>query len=193
MAYLPKTWGVPNAEDARFFEVERSASVENEPPILCVGHGCLREDQNAFIRALNPLAAKMNFQSPSLAEVACEAESLRLVVERPWCKQAGFMNRESLKKQLRSAACLALPSLEDNCLMVLLEAMAAGVPVGRGQVGGVVDLVEERETAIICDPLDAASMRAAIENVLGNGVAARQMMLKAKQRALERFHPQGVA
>ena len=58
-----------------------------------------------------------------------------LVRARPRCEHAGVVGREKLKLHLREAALLALPSLEDNCPMVVLEAMAAGVPVVAARAG----------------------------------------------------------
>jgi glycosyltransferase involved in cell wall biosynthesis len=77
--------------------------------------------------------------------------------------------------------------------MVVLEAMAAGVPVVAANVGGVPDLVQDGETGFYCDPLDGASMRQAIERALANQELARDMAQRAKQKAKERFHPKVVA
>ncbi len=49
-----KTWVVPNAVDASFFDVQ--AEPDDSGAILCVGNICRRKNQNAFIRALDPLA-----------------------------------------------------------------------------------------------------------------------------------------
>jgi len=62
---------------------------------------------------------------------------------------SGFASRTDLKAHLRQATLLALPSLEENCPMVVLEAMAAGVPVVAARVGGVPDLIEEGKTGIL--------------------------------------------
>src|SRR5262249_24971534 len=91
------------------------------------------------------------------------------------------------------ASLLALPSLEDNCPMVVLEAMAAGVPVVAAKVGGVPDLMEEDATGIFCDPLNADSMRSAIEKALSRPSATAEMAVRAKARARERFHPKHIA
>src|ERR1700682_4730772 len=59
-ALARKTWVVPNAVDASFFEVERKP--DPIPLLLCVGTICHRKNQNAFIRALDPLAQRQEFQ-----------------------------------------------------------------------------------------------------------------------------------
>jgi glycosyltransferase involved in cell wall biosynthesis len=192
-----RTWVLPNAVDASFFDVNPAPPSSGPRNILCVGHVWLRKNQNAFIRALDPLAKKMDFKVIFLGEVTpgreYGAEFLALVKERPWCEHIGFVDREGLKKHLRSASMLALPSLEDNCPMTVLEAMAAGVPVIAAKVGGVPDLIEEGQTGRFCDPLDAASMRDVIEKALADRAGSQAMAARAKAAARQRFHPEVVA
>jgi glycosyltransferase involved in cell wall biosynthesis len=192
-----RTWVVPNAVDSSFFELDAQAPVGKVPRILCVGHICLRKNQNAFIRALDSLGPKGRFEVVFLGLAAGEAEYndefLGLVRERPWCVYGGMAGRAQLKQQLREATALALPSLEDNCPMVVLEAMAAGVPVMAAKVGGLPDLVEEGKTGFFCDPLDARSMAGAIEKIFQNNSFAHDLAKRAKEEALARFRPEVIA
>jgi glycosyltransferase involved in cell wall biosynthesis len=190
-----KTWVVPNAVDQSFFAVTNAP--QEKPAILCVGYVAPRKNQNAFIRALDPLAERMKFKVVFLGNASPEdpygAEFFDLLKTRPWCEYAGFANRDELKKRLAGARLLVMPSLEENCPMVVLEAMAAGVPVVAAKVGGVPDLVEENVNGILCDPADAGSMRRAVSSSLENPDRSIAMAKTAKQHALERFHPRVVA
>jgi glycosyltransferase involved in cell wall biosynthesis len=192
-----RAWVVPNAVDSSFFAVNPKPAAETAPIVLCVGHICLRKNQNAFMKALDPLADKVKFQVHFLGHTspgrAYDDEFLALVKERPWCSHLGFADREKLKEQFQKATAIALPSLEDNCPMVVLEGMAAGVPVVAAKVGGVPDLIEEGKTGIFCDPNEPESMRAAIEKVLGDFSRAREMAGRARLSAQEKFHPKVVA
>ena len=190
-----KTWIIPNAVDQSFFEIKHVP--QSEPVILCVGDVTLRKNQNEFIRALDPLAKKMPFKiafvgNASPQDAYC-AEFFHLIKTRPWCQHVGFADRETLKKQFAGAHLLAMPSLEENCPMVLLEAMAAGVPVVAAKVGGVPDLVEENVNGIFCNPTDAESMCTAVGRALENAKQAQAMAETAKRLALERFHPSVIA
>jgi len=88
---------------------------------------------------------------------------------------------------------LALPSLEDNCLMVVLEAMAAGVPVVAARVGGVPELVEEGVTGLLCDPTDPATIGAAVRAVLDYPEQALARSMAAQERTRARLHPREIA
>jgi glycosyltransferase involved in cell wall biosynthesis len=192
-----KTWVVPNAVDAGFFDVQPEPNPEQPPVVLCVGAVCARKNQNAFIRALDPLAAKYKFQAVFLGGAPKKnpycREFFELVAARAWCRHLDFVGREELKSHLRKAALLALPSLEDNCPMVVLEAMAAGVPVVAAKVGGVPDLIEDGKNGLFCDPQNAASMKAAVEKFLTRPEFARALAAEAKTRARSRFDPPVVA
>jgi len=190
-----RTWVLPNAVDARFFDVERRASTV--PVILCVGLVCHRKNQNAFIRALDPLAESKKFHLVFLGQASANspygAEFFKLLRTRPWCEYAGFADRAKLRGHFADATALALPSLEDNCPMAVLEAMAAGVPVTAANVGGVPDLLQDGVTGILCDPNDGATMRSGVGRILDDPGLAAKLATTAKQRAMERFHPRVIA
>lgn len=193
-----QTWVVPNAVDSSFFQVNAQPDPGQVPRVLCVGLICVRKNQNAFVRALDSLAERRKFEVLFLgltkAGSAYDEEFLSLVRERPWCIYGGMADREKLKQHFSRATGLALPSLEDNCPMVVLEAMASGVPVMAAKVGGVPDLIEEGKTGFFCDPKDSRSIAAAFEKLLNNTEATTGALARrAKEEALTRFHPKSVA
>jgi glycosyltransferase involved in cell wall biosynthesis len=190
-----QTWLAPNAVDASFFDLPRELA--DPPVILCVGNICHRNNQNSFIRALDPLASTRPFKLVFLGEAPREdpvvAAFFELLATRPWCEYAGFADREKVKTHLRGASVLARPSLEDNCPMSVLEAMAAGVPVLAAKAGGLPDLIEDGANGLLCDPLDSASMGAGVSKLLEDASLARALADKARQQARERYHPLVVA
>ncbi len=192
-----RTWVVPNAVDASFFELQAQPPPGKPARILCVGYICTRKNQNELIRALDPLAARLNlellFLGSACAGQPYDDEFLQLVRARSWCRHLGLTSRDKLKTHLSESSLLVLPSLEDNCPMVVLEAMAAGVPVVAARVGGVPELIEENTTGILCDPLDRLSLRAAVERLLADAHLCRQLAQKAKATARERYHPRVIA
>jgi len=192
-----RTWVVPNAVDPSFFDVSAARQTGSIPSILCVGLVCPLKNQNAFIQALDPLAKRHKFElvflGITLPGRAYDDTFLSLVRERSWCRYDGFAGRDKLKEYLRKATLLALPSLEENCPMVVLEAMAAGVPVVAAKVGGVPDLIEEGQTGMFFDPLDAESMRSAIGKMLTDPGTAKHLATNALESARQRFQPRVIA
>jgi glycosyltransferase involved in cell wall biosynthesis len=190
-----KTWVRPNAVDASFFNIQPAPDPEHL--ILFAGVICLRKNQNAFIRAMDELAATHRFKIiflglPSAGDPYA-AEFFELLKTRPWCEFTGFVSRDALKNWLQRATMLALPSLEDNCPMVVLEAMAARVPVVAANVGGVPELVSDNQTGLLCDPLNAASIREGVRKILDDDALVKRLTTTAKEQAIAKYHPLTIA
>jgi glycosyltransferase involved in cell wall biosynthesis len=192
-----KTWLAPNAVNLKFFDVAARPDPGEPPVILCIGDVCPRKNQNAFIRALEPLARGRKFKVVFFGRAARGEQYgddfFQLLGKNQWCAYAGAPGHETIIESMKSASLLSLSSLEDNCPMTVLEAMAAGVPVVAANVGGVPDLIEHGKTGMLCNPLDAASIRDAMGKLLGAPELARQLAAEAKKQALERFHPVVIA
>ena len=77
--------------------------------------------------------------------------------------------------------------------MVVLEAMAAGVPVLAAKVGGVPDLITDGKNGLFCEPLDAISMCEGVRKLLESPGLAHGLVLNAKADALAKYHPQVIA
>lgn len=71
--------------------------------------------------------------------------------------------------------------------MALMEAMAAGLPVVASRVGGIPELVAERETGILVEPNAEQSLIQALQSLTANAALRLQMGQAARQRASERF------
>ena len=203
---VPKTWVVPNAVDPAFLALgekrlsdasARPSTLDSRlttPIILCVANIDERKNQNAFIRALDPLAKKMSFQVRFFG--GCGAsdfarEFRELIASRPWCYYGGMLGREELRSQFEQADMLALPTHEDNCPMVVLEAQAAGAPVIASNVGGVPDLIEDGVTGLLVNPENPETFYTAVERLLINNNSLRERLaLSAHQKAMKQYQQQ---
>lgn len=200
-ALAKKTWVIPNAVDTEFLAVGEKrlsgSDARSAPPIiLVIANVDERKNQNAFIKAVDSLVEKQPFQVRffgSCGDTEYGMEFRRLVAERSWCHYGGMIGREQLRREFQGADMLALPTNEDNCPMVVLEAMAAGVPVMASKVGGVPDLIDGMTTGLFCDPRDPESFRKGIVRLLGDSCFSQRMAGAARAFAVERFHPRVIA
>jgi glycosyltransferase involved in cell wall biosynthesis len=85
-----------------------------------------------------------------------------------------------------SAVCV-LTSDYEGTPNVLLEAMAAGLPVVATNVGGVADVVQHGKTGFLCDPTDTAGMAQALVRLLKDS-GLRAQMGAAAQRFVTANH-----
>jgi glycosyltransferase involved in cell wall biosynthesis len=149
------------------------------------------------LRSLDPLARQLPFRVLFLGAVHPEdpygREFFKLLSERPWAKYGGFINREESRRAFGRASLLALPTLEDNCPMAVLEAMAAGVPVTASRVGGVPELINDGVTGLLCDPERPETFREAVRRLLTDPALRLRLRAAGRQSARNRFYPKVIA
>lgn len=190
-----RSWILPNATTSSCFDAKPEPSTP--PVLLFIGGLDERKNPIAFIRACGELVSEYRWKfrlcgsgDPDHAYVK---ELQELARANPWIELAGWKSREELFSELEQASALVLPTLEDNCPMVVLEAMAAGLPVIASKVGGVPDLITEGRTGLMFDPHDPESMRQATERIVGDPALRAALSAAASEEARNRFHPRVVA
>ena len=82
-----------------------------------------------------------------------------------------------------------LPSLSEGSPNVLLESMAARVPIVATRVGGVPELVKDGESAILVPPADSESLKKAIIELLIDRSRALQLASAAFDNVRTIFSP----
>jgi glycosyltransferase involved in cell wall biosynthesis len=76
---------------------------------------------------------------------------------------------------------LVLPSLNEGMGRVVLEAMAAGVPIVASRVGGVPDLVWDGQNGLLVPPADSGALKRAICQLFRDEPRRRRMGAKGKE------------
>jgi glycosyltransferase involved in cell wall biosynthesis len=190
-----KTWLLPNAADSKYF----GATYKPTDPLTVLFVGGLDERKNpvGFIKACAPLFEGSGWRF-RLCGTGAEgssylAELESLAANHPWIELAGWKSREELLVEMEKASLLVLPTFEDNCPMVVLEAMAVGLPVIASKVGGVPDLITDGETGMMFDPNAPENMKAVTGKMMADADLRTRIGQAGKSEALQRFHPQVVA
>ena len=89
-----------------------------------------------------------------------------------------------------AADALVLPSHTEGSPYVLLEAMAAGLPVVATAVGGIPEMVEDETSALLVAPRDARLMAWAIARILTDDELAQRLAMNASALAATRYSPE---
>jgi glycosyltransferase involved in cell wall biosynthesis len=192
-----RTWVLPNAVDSRYFQVSPASHLNSPLRLICVGTICPRKNQLALLKVLSQLRPAHSIQIRFLGQVNGQTDYggrfLETVTRLEWAEHGGFVGRDELAQELAQADGLILPSLEDNCPMVILEAQAAGVPVAASHVGGVPDLIEDGQTGVLFHPQDSDHMRSSLEAWIRTRELRQRTAEKARIQAQQRFHPKAIA
>jgi glycosyltransferase involved in cell wall biosynthesis len=83
----------------------------------------------------------------------------------------------------RSHDVLLMPSLSEGSPLSVLEAMGAGLPVVCSAVGGIPDIVVDRETGLLFNPGNVASAANAVSEILTTPALRNRLRHSARSRA----------
>ena len=97
------------------------------------------------------------------------------------------------KQYLPLFGLFALPSLTEGLPMVILEAMAAGVPIVATRVGGLPDVLGNGEAGSLVEPGNVDALRDGLLKVLDNPENARMKAVTARQRVSDRYSSHSMA
>ncbi len=92
----------------------------------------------------------------------------------------GYMQGEALSQAYASADIFVFPSALETFGLVVVEAMAAGLPVVASRVGGVTDVVQEGRTGYTFDSGDIPALVEGVRRIAANRERIAQMGLDAR-------------
>jgi starch synthase len=172
----------------------------DRPFVLFVGRITRQKGINHLLRAaleFDPsvpiVLCAASPDTPELGrEVAAAVDALR--ARRPdvhWLD--GHLERSDVRQLLSHALVFACPSVYEPLGIVNLEAMGCEAPVVASDVGGIPEVVVDRETGLLVhyDADDTAAFEAgfarAVNEVIADPVAARAMGRAGRARAIAEF------
>jgi len=160
--------------------------------ILCVGRLSPEKGHLVLLEAL-ALLRKQGVEAhctlvgdgPMRGKIEAQAETLGLT---PYVTLAGALKPADVAHHYRSAGVVVLASFSEGVPVVLMEAMAHGLPVVATRVGGVPELVEEGATGRVVSPGDAEELASALDQVVGSPDRAQAMGRRGRDVVCERFN-----
>lgn len=87
----------------------------------------------------------------------------------------GFWPPEQVPALLAAASVFVLPSRQEGLGSVLLQAMAAGLPVVAAATGGIPEIVRDGSTGLLVPPADPAALAAAVVRLLTDAALAERL------------------
>ena len=138
--------------DMDIFHPQPSRRLESEPPIfLYVGRVAVEKNVEAFLELDLPGSKWVVGTGPALD---------RIRARFPKTNFLGVLERDDLAKVYAAADVFVFPSRTDTFGLVLLEAMACGLPVAAYPVTGPRDVIGESNAGVLHEDLRTACLEA---------------------------------
>lgn len=176
----------------------RRADFSTTPPlIIAVGRLIAKKGFADLLRACRLLLERgKSFRCDIIGEGPLEKELREQMVQfdlQSCVGLPGAKPQHEIREHLAAATAFVLPSViepdggMDNLPTVIMEAMAAGLPVVSTSVGGIPEMVIENETGFLVPPGDAAALAGAIEKMISDRSLARTLGQAGHERAQRLF------
>ncbi len=117
-------------------------------------------------------------------QAAYEAQAERLGIAHT-LTFAGY--HSDVRPWLKEAAAMVLSSRQEGAGYVLIEAMAAGLPVVATRLNSITEYVDDGKTGWLVPPADAPALAEALLNLWRDPEASHRMGIAGLQRVRERF------
>jgi glycosyltransferase involved in cell wall biosynthesis len=161
--------------------------------ILIVGRLSREKDHLSLLRAFSQLVAARPGERAASAHLLIVGEGPERARIEATIRDLDLSEVVTLIGHVASAeayygiADLAvLSSLSEGSPNALLEAMAARVPVVATAVGGIPEIVSDRESALLVSPRDTKALCRAMREVLENKALAGRLAARASELILSR-------
>jgi glycosyltransferase involved in cell wall biosynthesis len=162
----------------------------------CQGEGFPIKD-DGYILFLGRLSQEKGLMTLGSAQVGTD---IRVVVagtgpleglireKFPGLELVGHQDGENLKKLIRQAAAIVVPSeWYENCPMSILEGMSFGKPIIASRIGGIPELISDGETGLLFEPGNTKQLRSAMKWILADKDRLRSFGNAARQRLESQF------
>ncbi|MBM4055125.1 MAG: glycosyltransferase family 4 protein [Planctomycetes bacterium] len=103
----------------------------------------------------------------------------------------GYKKSDALQNEIRNCMFTVVPSewYENNPLSII-ESFALGKPVIGAKIGGIPELIKERETGLLFEPGNSADLRKKIEFLLSDHTLCNKMGINARRFVEEELTPE---
>ncbi len=175
-------------------QLRRSLALgEGEAVVLSVGRLSFEKGHADLLRAGAALAAIP--EAPPFRIVIVgegpERDTLQRLASQLGIDQqvtlAGF--QRDTKPYYAVATAVAVPSHSEGSPNVVLEAMAAGLPIVANAVGGVPEILEQSVTGLMVPAHNPESMAQALQRILADPELRSRLGAAARARALSEYTP----
>lgn len=192
----PREWGKfevsPLGVDAAEFPFDSGKTTRETFRILCVGRLVPAKGQGVLVHAAHELRRRgrkieVSFAGDGPDRARLEALAAELRVE-DICRFLGPVNPNKVRELYAASDVFVLPSFAEGIPVVLMEAMAMGVPCVSTAITGIPELIESGRQGILVPPSDVSALCGAIEALMGDESLRRSIATAARDKVVEKYN-----
>jgi glycosyltransferase involved in cell wall biosynthesis len=154
--------------------------------ILCVGRLTPAKGQHVLIDAARRLRdAGLDFRITLVGSGPDEASLREAVVVDKLATQVQFtgaLNQTQVRALYAQADAFVLPSFAEGIPVVLMEAMASGIPCVTTRITGIPELIQSEDEGLLVAPSDASALAAALRRLIEDPALRARIALAARAR-----------
>jgi len=187
--------GLPTEYCNRYSEEEKvkirfGLDVSDTYPVITVtGRLDHVKGHEVLIRALSILA---DSEMPYICLIVGDGELMpslqKLAKDLGVSEHTRFLGfRTDISEILSITDIMVISSYSEGCSLALLEGMAAGTAIVSTAVGGIPEMVDDKETALLIKPGDPKAMSCALETLIKDKTFRRKLGAQAKKVCEENY------
>jgi glycosyltransferase involved in cell wall biosynthesis len=178
---------IPNGVNTNIFYPD---SINKEKIILFVGSLTQNKRIDLLINSFGNIFPKIDDYSLYIVGDGPEEESLKELAKNKLphssVKFTGSLSREEISNLMRKSFILVLPSINEGFGVVLIEALASGLPCIGANSGGIVDIINE-EVGILFSLDNGQELENAILTLVNNELIYEKMSKQARIIAVNKY------
>ena len=159
--------------------------------IVCVGRLSPEKGQAGLLEVFASVRTKHPEASLVLAGDGPDRSNLEETAKELGIEEAvklvGRMTEEEALAEIARSDLLVLPSFMEGLPIVLMEAMAIGVPVVASRVAGIPELVDDGKTGLLFTPSNWEELGDCMDRLLSDDKLCAAITEQAKARVREEF------
>jgi glycosyltransferase involved in cell wall biosynthesis len=179
---------IPNAADTEFFFPDTDQK-SMEPTVLFVGRLVKEKAPMDLLKAFTILQKKLPEARLEIVGNGPLSNQLETLIRSQSLESRARLipATRDIRPFLNRAWVFAMASAQEASPNVIIEAMAAGLPVVATRVGGIPELVVDEQTGILVEPGIPQALSEALIDIFTNETKRQAMGLKSRERVLANY------
>ncbi|MDP1525813.1 MAG: glycosyltransferase family 4 protein [Rhodocyclaceae bacterium] len=159
--------------------------------ILCVGRLCSAKGQPILIEACRSLVAAGRPVRLVLVGTGPDEVSLKTMVAKAGLTHSvvftGALNESEVRGWYARADAFALASFAEGIPVVLMEAMASGIPCVTTRITGIPELIRDGIDGLLVAPSDAVELASALSSLMDDPDLRADLARNGRARVAEKY------